>query len=605
MSRRILLVGATGAFGSRLAGMLSCFTDIELMFAARRLEGLTSLMEALRASGARATLRVQPFDRAKPETLAALDLWLVIDASGPFQECDYALALAAVRAGAHYIDLSDGRAFVAGFVAALSRPASAAGVLAVTGASSTPALSHAALHRLTEGWLEIDKVVVGIMPGARAPRGVSIMRAILGYAGQPLRVFREGRWSMARGWTGLRRLDVPMLGRRWASICETPDLDLLPERFPIKRTALFLAGLELAPMHLGLSMLTLLVRLGVVSDLRPLARPLRAIAGLLAPFGTDRGGMIVEARGISEEGRAIRSRWSLWAEANAGPNTPAAPAAALTRALVEGREVRRGAHVCAGFLDLDAILRELAAFPICTRVDESYPQEPNLFRSRLGRRFDQLPAAVKTVHGQEEASTFAGHAVARAGRSPAAIIVGRIFGLPGSGQCPATVSIVPNHNGETWTRRFGQAQFRSQIARSDRLGMFEERFGPLHFVFDLQVTPTGVVWHLIGWNFATMPLPPGVAPMIRARADDRDGSYRFRVVVAHRWLGLLFAYRGTLDAPAQGRSTSVLRHRDDAKDDHDENDARGKHVDHLRAGRTLARLNRWLLDNLVGIGRHA
>ena len=45
-----------------------------------------------------------------------------------------------------------------------------AGIVAVTGASSTPALSHAAADRLTASWRRIDAILVAISPGARAPR---------------------------------------------------------------------------------------------------------------------------------------------------------------------------------------------------------------------------------------------------------------------------------------------------------------------------------------------------------------------------------------------------------------------------------------------------
>ncbi len=270
------------------------------------------------ARGARAQIRVAEFDRAQPDRLAAIAPWLVVDAAGPFQDSGYDLALAAVRQGAHYVDLADGRSYVAGFPRALEGAAAAAGVLAATGASSTPALSQAALAPLVDGWRRLDTVVVAIAPGARAPRGLAVIRAILSYVGRPVRVFRQGGWELAAGWSGLCRLDMPGLGRRWASICETPDLDLLPQRFPIARSALFLAGLELAPMHLGLTLLSLLVRGRIVTSLAPLARLLRFVAGVLTVFGSDRGGMIVEAWGVDAQGRAIRARWALWAEAGAG-----------------------------------------------------------------------------------------------------------------------------------------------------------------------------------------------------------------------------------------------------------------------------------------------
>jgi len=39
----------------------------------------------------------------------------VIHCAGPFQSQDYRVALAAMAAGAHYLDLADGRQFVARF----------------------------------------------------------------------------------------------------------------------------------------------------------------------------------------------------------------------------------------------------------------------------------------------------------------------------------------------------------------------------------------------------------------------------------------------------------------------------------------------------------
>jgi hypothetical protein len=548
MSRRVLLLGATGVFGSRLAAMLGAMPGLELVLAARGQGALAELKRRLEAQGAVAALTVQIFDRETPQSLGALRPWLVIDAAGPFQDSGYELALAAVGAGAHYIDLADARAFVAGFAEALDAAATQAGVLAVTGASSTPALSHAALQDLTRGWRRLDRVAVVISPGGRSPRGLSVVEAILSYVGRPVRLFRGGAWVQAPGWSGLRRPYMPGLGPRWASICETPDLDLLPQRFRIGQEALFLAGLDPPAMHLGLVLLSLLVRWRRIRSLRPFARILRACAGLLTPFSADRGGMIVEAEGLDAENAPARARWSLWALANSGPNTPAAPAAALVRRLLEGEEARRGAQACAGLLSLNEIVAELGGLPIQWRIDEGQPQSAVLFRRLLGRRFSALPASVRAVHGLARPATFCGRAITRSGRGLAARLMRRLLGLPGTGACDVRVGLVPDAGGETWTRRFGGAQFSSRLAGTSRLGVFEQHFGPLRFRFELHPTKTGVVWTMIGWSLVGLPMPDAIGPRVAARADDVDGRYRFRVAVRHPWLGLLFAYRGDLSA---------------------------------------------------------
>src|ERR1700754_2864334 len=140
--RRVLLIGATGAFGSRLAALLATFSNIELVLAARGSTALTQLRDDLISQNPAAHIAVQQFDRSRTDSIAEITPWLVIDAAGPFQDSDYGLVQAAICCGAHYIDIADARAFVTNFAEALDKQARAAGVLAITGASSTPALSH-------------------------------------------------------------------------------------------------------------------------------------------------------------------------------------------------------------------------------------------------------------------------------------------------------------------------------------------------------------------------------------------------------------------------------------------------------------------------------
>ena len=289
--------------------------------------------------------------RATPDTLRAGGAFAVVDAAGPFQGGDYRLPMAAIAAGVHYLDLADARDFVAGF-GTLDAAAREAGVIALTGASSTPALSNAALDVLTAGWSRVDRVEIAIMPGNRAPRGLSVVRAILSYAGRPVRVFDGGGWRQRPGWGMTVRRPIAGLGRRWLALAETPDLDIIPGRFAVRERAIFRAGLELSALHLGLLIATVPVRLGLLRSLSPLARPFRQIAALLTPFGTDQGGMTVEAEGLDGEGCPVRGLWSLLAKAGQGPFAPTLPALAILRAIADGRAGRPGASACVGVLSL-------------------------------------------------------------------------------------------------------------------------------------------------------------------------------------------------------------------------------------------------------------
>jgi len=345
---RVLLVGATGVFGSRLAQGLVREPGIALILAGRTLPALEKLGSKL---GGAPETAVFDRDRAAPGPLRRLRADIVIDAAGPYRSGHTRLIEAAIEAGCHYLDLADGRAFVAE-VGCFDQAARERGVAVLAGTSTTPALSHAVLDRITGGWRRIDAIRTAISPGNRAPRGLSVVRAILSYAGRPVRLFRNGDWTSAPGWGLTRRIAYPGLGHRAASLCETPDLDLMVERYRPRESAEFFAGLELPVLHYGLVLASLAVRARLIGSLAPFARPLRFLAALLEPFGSDRGGMAVGVRGIDGGREPVAATWSLVARAGMGPYVPTLAALALVRRLRDGTLEFRGAGPCVGHLTL-------------------------------------------------------------------------------------------------------------------------------------------------------------------------------------------------------------------------------------------------------------
>lgn len=359
---RVLIVGASGVFGSRLAERLALERGIALTLAGRTREPLDALARTI-GTGA-----VRTLDRngVGPRDLAGYDL--VIDAAGPFQDSADALVRACIEAGVDYLDLADGRQWVTGFADRYDDRARAAGVSLITGASSIPALSHAVIDRLTNGWRQIDTIRIGIFPGNRAPRGMAVVEAILSYVGRPVPVWMDGRWQNRRGWGDLHRVDAGSAGQRWASICDTPEQDLLVERYRPTRDALFFAGMELSILHLGLWLLSLPVRAGLLRSLRPFSRPLFAAAQWLLPFGSDKGAMTVSVTGTDADGAATQHDWLLEADANRGPYVPILAAIAMVRRRHrQGRE-QVGASVCSGLLSLHDFDANFAALGVRTSL---------------------------------------------------------------------------------------------------------------------------------------------------------------------------------------------------------------------------------------------
>jgi saccharopine dehydrogenase-like NADP-dependent oxidoreductase len=352
----VLIVGASGVFGSRLARLASREHGVRLTLGGRRRAPLVALGTELGGCA----VQVIDRDQVGIEQINKFDL--VIDCAGPFQGSRTRLIEQCIAARVDYVDLADARDFVCS-VGRFGDAAKRSGVAVISGASSIPALSHAVLDAMTAGWRRVDDLLIGIFPGNRAPRGRSVVEAILSYVGKPARVFSNGQWCSRPGWSVHGRIDCGLAGKRWASLCDTPEQELLFRKYHPSRSAEFVAGLELPVLHLGLWLLSFPVRWGWINSLRPWSGTLLRIAEALRPFGSDRGAMIVEATGLDAGGKSIAAEWRLDAPANLGPFVPVVPALALLRRVRDGWKPEPGAYPCSGILhlyELEGLLRSLA-----------------------------------------------------------------------------------------------------------------------------------------------------------------------------------------------------------------------------------------------------
>ena len=366
MPLRVLLIGATGVFGSRIARRLSCDPRFEVIFAGRHRGALDELVAASGASNvSTATLDVEAADLFR--VLARLQPQLVIHTAGPFQERDYRVAEARLDCGSHYIDLADGRCFVSS-IRRLHDRAVRAGRLIVSGASSVPALSSAVVDALLPKFGRLDSVEHAISPGNRTPRGDATVASILGYCGRPIRTWRDGEWRVAYGWMDGKRQKFPF-GVRRVGVCEVPDLELFPERYPEVRTVTFRAGLELPLLNAGTWCAATLVRMRLIRNLASHARILRRLSERFMRFGSDVGGMAVEMHVKDHDGSPLHLRWYLTADAGQGPEVPATPAVVLARELADGRLTAKGAQPCMGLLSLEQIETGFSGFALRTGVD--------------------------------------------------------------------------------------------------------------------------------------------------------------------------------------------------------------------------------------------
>ena len=549
----VLVIGGSGAFGARLVAGLVATTDCAVIIAGRDL--LKAEAAASRYPAGR--VRALRLDTAQvtPDMLAATGAQIVVDTAGPFQGQEPRLARAAIRAGLSIVDLADARDYIATFSSRLDTAARQAGVVALTGASSTPALSNAVLDAITGSWQRVEAVSIAIVPGNRAPRGLSVMRAILSYAGRPVRLLYQGVWQSRPGWGLTGPVVIPGLGRRWASLCETPDLDIVPVRYPQARTVLFRAGLELSILHFGLWLVSLPVRVGLLASLEPFARPFLAMAGWFERFGSDRGGMIVTALGRDAENRPTQSSWSLVAEAGDGPFVPTLPALAVIRRLIDpaSEPIAPGARACIGILPLAAIEAEMSRHRIHTRRDVTHPDP--LFVTALGRDFEAMPAPIRALHEVIGGASFSGQARVERGRGLLVAALVSLFRLPKPMESgPVRVAISPNlldpGSSERWTRHFPGRSFFSTLSLAPQgsgRGLLRERFGPLSFDLAVTAHAQGLDMVVDGWRIGPVPLPRQLRPTTRAQERiDAQGRFTFDVTLFLPLLGPLVRYTGWL-----------------------------------------------------------
>jgi NAD(P)-dependent dehydrogenase (short-subunit alcohol dehydrogenase family) len=351
---RILILGGYGHFGARIASALAASEGTEIVIAGRDPARARASADKL-GQGAAAQFESVQLDVDSPQfrqMLRTLRADLVIHTAGPFQGQSYAVASSCIEVGAHYIDLADGRAFVSG-ITALDAKARERGVLVVSGASTVPALSSAVVDRYRDRFAAIESIDSGIVPGNRAPRGVSTIASVLSYCGQPLLRWQQGEWQTVFGWQDLHARKYSSLGRRWLASCDIPDLELFPRRYDVGRSVVFHAGLELSAMQFGLWLMSWLARSGLVGNWRPAAGFLKAASDWTMVLGSDDGGMHVEIKGHDAQGRRRSLLWTLIAHQSHGPEIPCVASIVIARKLIAAELRVTGAQPCMGLMTLD------------------------------------------------------------------------------------------------------------------------------------------------------------------------------------------------------------------------------------------------------------
>ena len=336
--RSVLVVGATGYFGQLLVEELLAFTDARIVVAGRDQARLDDFARRHEESG-RITKCIA--DLEHPETVAAAleGIRIAICAAGPFQLLPLTLPRLCLERSIAYIDLSDDRRFTAE-VHDLAARSSRALPPICSGWSAVPALAGVLARIAVEDIDPVASIDIQIAPGNRMPRAQGTVASLLHSIGKPFRVWRDGQWKQVRGWSDPRPFDFPNpVGRRIGYLVDVPAHDSLAALFPLARVE-FRVGSELRALNHGVSLLSLIVGAGLVRSLVPWTRVLRTAMAATGSFGTDAGGVGVEAEGPCGNQR-VRRRVCIVSEKRA-QTIPVMPATIMTARVLESAEMPSG-----------------------------------------------------------------------------------------------------------------------------------------------------------------------------------------------------------------------------------------------------------------------
>ena len=366
---KTLVLGGYGNFGARICRALVCDPAVQLLIGGRDIGRAKTLADELGQGTQPVAIDLASTDFSR--TLVRLGVELVVHTAGPFQQQGYAVARAAAAAGAHYIDLADGRRFVCDFPATLQTAFQAAGRCGISGASTVPALSSAVVDRLCDGWQRIDSIDMCIAPAQTAPRGEATMAAVLSYCGESIDVWENGRWQSRRAWAKPRRVKFARLRDRLGALCDIPDLELFPAKYGVEQRVMFRAAVEIGIAQRGFAMLAGLRALGLIAQPARLAGLLNRVARVMDVMGSSLGGMVVRVEGTDASGALTRRAWHIAADDDHGPEIPCMATILLVRRIAREQTPPSGASTCMGLLELADFEPEFARWGMVTEILDS------------------------------------------------------------------------------------------------------------------------------------------------------------------------------------------------------------------------------------------
>ncbi len=349
--KSVVIIGGYGTFGRLIADQLVDYAEIKI--AGRNQKTGEAFAQSIGAAFVFC-------DSNDSESLqkAISGAHLVINATGPFYASDYRIPETCIKHRCHYIDLADGRDFVAGF-SQFDSIAKEKKVFACTGASTTPAVTYALASELMKNTDGLKSIYTHLSVGNKNKPGLATLESILSYAGTPIKVWNHSRWQEMSGWSQPEYFIFPApVGKRRVQLCNVPDLDVFPKLFDAEKI-MFKAGVELDIFNISLSFFSIFKKLLPFLRLQALGKVLLWLSGFFQPWGTYAGGVTV----IFEDKNGIQKSASFVTAKN-GRRIPSSPAVLLARKILREGAPDVGAFPCVKYINIQEFKDFLEPFGI-------------------------------------------------------------------------------------------------------------------------------------------------------------------------------------------------------------------------------------------------
>ncbi len=346
----VVVYGGTGFFGNLMVDDLLVRTTARIIVAGRSQPRAAPV-------NPRVTFIASDLNDSVSVRFALSGAAVVVNCAGPYQVQRPNLMHEAIASRVHYIDLAEDRAFVREAQRS-HEVAGIAGVTLLSGLSVVPGLAALLAESMRNDFDEIGSIRTLVAPGTRGSRGLATVRSLLGGAGRPLRLLREGRETILRGWSEPEWLQFPKpIGWRLEYLAiENADRDVFAREFGARRVE-FKAGSEFPWLNRALGIVAHWRALTGFPPLDRWASPMRVCLQWLGRFGTDAGGVLVEVAG-TKGGQMVTRQLAVVADEK-GERIPSLLAAIAVGALLRGELTARGALPLSSWLAPQQLFHEL------------------------------------------------------------------------------------------------------------------------------------------------------------------------------------------------------------------------------------------------------